>query len=192
MNKTIPLSTAALLTITVFVAFYVMTGQIPFYLWFLLIAVVAIFVYKANMAADQQPPIIYPFHAFGIWGMIDQFLRDSHNETKNVVINVEMSVPEPHPNQPLYVKAAISVHHPDLRDMINVVRYLRPEYEDLRSKIIMKAYITSNTDGTTTVQYIWEVHQIFHRVVENELIRSLSAQLNQAITDGIAKAKNVS
>lgn len=192
MNKTIPLSTAVLLTVTIFVAFYLMTGGIPFYLWLLLIAIVAIFVLKANKANDQPPPITYPFHAFGIWGMIDQFLRDRHNETKNVVINVEMSVPEPHPNQPLYVKAAISVHHPDLRDMINVVRYLRPEYEDLRSKIIMKAYITSNTDGTTTVQYVWEVHQIFHRIVENDLIRTLSTQLDHAISDGIAKAKNAS
>lgn len=192
MNKSIPGSTAILLVATVFTAFYLVAHEIPFYLWFFLLSVIGFFAYKANQANDEPPPVVYPFHAVGIWGMMDSYLRDNHNETKNVVLNVEQSVAEPNPGEPLYVKAAISVHHADLRDMIKVVRYLRPEFEDLRSKIIMRAYITSNKDGTTTVKYVWEVHPIFHRIDENNIIRDLSLRLDEALTKGIEKAKNAS
>lgn len=180
MKMMIPASTACLLVVTMWVASYVVTGQISVFVWLMTAAAVGAFVWLKNHQIDNPEPVIYKLKAFGVWGQIDTYLRKSQNEWKNVSINI-FSVPEPPPNQPLYVKADVGISHPELRDMIKLVKMLRPDYEDLRSKVTLEAFISPNKDGTTTLQLKWKVKPIFHRITENDIIKEISKGIDEEI-----------
>jgi len=79
------------------------------------------------------------------------------------------------------VQANITIYHPDLRDMQKTVRALKPEYEDLRSKITYKASIHPGPNGGSIVNVKWKVEPILHRVREDEIITKLTAEINEEI-----------
>jgi hypothetical protein len=86
---------------------------------------------------DNPPPIIYDFHAEGVYAAVDQTLKTLPGAFENVSVRTEFLNLNPPKNLPMHLEAAITMRHPDVdKNMLP-----QAKQNDMKSTIHMKALL---------------------------------------------------
>ena len=187
-----------LLNICVFVLLVLeaMTGDIPTFVpWMFLGGLLLLAVYDCfqNEKLDHPQPEIYDLKPAAVWAQLDRVLRTQRSKWKNVSISIDYSDPEPPPGEPIFVQATVSISHPNLKN-----RELRPfleailpaEHHDLKSRIVLKAYVERTDEGKSKLTLDWKTESLLGRAVENDVIASITGEVSQLIEAHASNASN--
>lgn len=184
----VPISTQILLIAVILTACLVFVHEIPAYLiWgVLILGVVQLLGRRArfHQNLDKPEPRICKAKKEAVWAQIDQVLRTYKSTSKHVSLSIDYNNSEPSPGEPIFVQATITIHHPQLNDD-SIKNFLDDEHKDLKSRVILKAYVSpvkDSTSGRSQMLLDWEVQPILTRWVEDGVIADISNQINTLVS----------
>jgi hypothetical protein len=181
MKYAVPPSTQVLLIIAVFTAFLVFAGEIPGWLTLGALIYIGLKVhsYYSNWCKqlDDPPPKLYALPAEAVWAQVEEACKVLKTNWKHVTIAPDYSNPEPPPGQPIFYQATFFIYHPYLED---IKKYLSSEHQDLRSRVIFKAYIEKK-GYQCELKIKCETHPILSRFVENNVIQTITAKIDELV-----------
>lgn len=189
MKVTVPPSTQILLIIALFTAFVVFTGEIPSWLTWAAVIYVGLKAHDLYSTWCQQldhpPPKLYDLEREGVWAQVEQAIKLLKNKWKTVNMTIDYSDPEPPEGQPIFIQATIFIHHPYLQD---VKQHMSAANQDLKSKVIFKAYIEGKKDKSE-LRIECETQPIMTRIVENNIIQTLLTTIDELVVKQLPKPK---
>lgn len=89
---------------------------------------------------ENPAPVVYNFHAAGVYAAIDQTLKTLPGQFQNISVRTEFQNLAPPKNMPMHIEASIILRHPD----INRAQVPKAKQADMKSTIYMQAWIKPN------------------------------------------------
>lgn len=181
----VPFSTQCLLIAITLTSFQVFTHEIPKSLiWGVFIYGVLVLLGQRisfHARLDAPPPRFYPLSREQVWAAIDEVLR-TFDYSKQVSVMINYNNSEPALGEPIFVQATFSIHHPNLSEE-TIRKNLDPEHQDLKSRIVLRAYTDSakNMPGRASMILCWQVTPILTRFVEDAVISEFTQRVHQLL-----------
>lgn len=116
--------------------------EIPWLVWLsgpvVLLTKVFLDAERIGRIKDNPSPVIYNFHAPGVWAQLDQTIRTVPASFKNVQTHIDYQNLNPQKDKPMQMDVTITLRHPDVDKS-----HVSPAKQfDMKSTIVMNALIT--------------------------------------------------
>lgn len=125
---------------------------------------------------DNPPPIIYDFHAEGVYAALDQTLKTLPGAVENVSVKTEFLNLNPPKDLPMHLEATITMRHPDVdKNMVP-----QAKQNDMKSTIYMKALFQRlGNKSQLTIKFISNPFIGRHEI--NEVIDYVMNSINNLV-----------
>jgi hypothetical protein len=130
---------------------------------------------------DSPEPVTYKQPAHIVWARVEEALHTIPVTQKGVSCQTNLSNPTPLGSDPTFLQATFTFHHADFESLRHL---LPPEHKDLRSSLIMQAYVKPK-GNKSELTLRWKSAAIMsNRTRHNQFIRLMTQAIDTLIKDG--------
>jgi hypothetical protein len=129
---------------------------------------------------DNPPPIVYNKAAPIVWARLEEAIRTVPTTQDDVDARTGWNNPTPLSNEPYFEQVTFTFRHADLYELKFLVP---PEQQDLKSQLILNAYIKPN-GNKSELTLRWVSKPIFSRQRHNEFIKLMTTSIDSLIKKG--------